>query len=271
MKQVNRCTVVTPVALAPMTLPAHHREGHSKGPRTPDPSPVDPELVDPGPAGDLTWKGFHWLRRDWAGGPQYNRMWSPDNVMLAADGSITLRMSNPGVDPVGAELVSTRTGWGYGTYRCTVEASFDSVGPSLVWGCMFTYDSEQVYPEGHNELDSGEISAWGVNGRIPRLIGGYWADGPTNVVSHDVELPGGLRHFVFEMVWEPGAVTYRTLAGTTAADEGIASSCIQGTDVPVPATERVHLNIWVTALGDSDSAGTPSHSARLTDFAFTPA
>ncbi len=271
MKQVNRRTVVTAVALAPMVLPAHHRGGHSQGPRTPDPAPAEPEPVDPGPAGDLTWKGFHWLRRDWAGGPQYNRTWSPDNVVLAADGSITLRMSNPGKDPVGAELVSTRTGWGYGTYRCTLEASFDSVGPSLVWGSMFTYDSTQVYPEGHNELDSGEISAWGVTGRVPRLIGGYWADGPTNVVSHDVQLPAGLQHFVFEMRRAPGAVTYRTLAGPTSADTVIASSFVQRTNVPVPADERVHFNLWVTALGDSDPASTPSHSAKLTDFTFAPA
>nr|MBA2696744.1 hypothetical protein [Actinomycetota bacterium] len=161
---------------------------------------------------------------------------------------------DPGADPVGAELVSTRTGWGYGTYRCAVETTFDSVGPSLVWGGMFTYDPEQVYPQGHNELDSGEISAWGVVGRVPRLIGGYWVDGPRNVVSHDVELPGDLRHFVFEMVWEPGAITWTTWGGTSAADTAIASSSVRPTDVPVPADERVHFNIWVTALHDSDPA-----------------
>lgn len=270
MKIVDRRTVVTAAGLAPLVACTHHRDGHTKGPRKPDPVPPDPKPGDPGPEGDLSWRGYHWLRRTWPGGPQYNRRWSPDNVTLEADDTITLRMSNPGADPVGAELVSTRTGWGYGTYRCAVETTFDSVGPSLVWGGMFTYDPEQVYPQGHNELDSGEISAWGVVGRVPRLIGGYWVDGPRNVVSHDVELPGDLRHFVFEMVWEPGAITWTTWGGTSAADTAIASSSVRPTDVPVPADERVHFNIWVTALHDSDPATTPSHSARLTDFVFTP-
>ena len=78
-------------------------------------------------AGDLSFSGYNWLRRTWPGAPHYNGQWSGDNVVLNGDGTVTPRLTNPGGSAVAAELLSTRTGWGYGSYSLDFRADFDVV------------------------------------------------------------------------------------------------------------------------------------------------
>ncbi|WP_299519109.1 hypothetical protein [uncultured Serinicoccus sp.] len=264
----SRRTLLQAAGLAPMVLPAHHRSGHGgvKESPTPTPSPTDP-----GPAGDLSFSGYNWLRRTWPGAPHYNGQWSGDNVVLNGDGTVTLRLTNPGGSPVAAELLSTRTGWGYGSYSLDFRADFDVVSQSVVWGNLFTYDSTQPWDASHNEIDAGEISAWGVPGIAPRLTAGYWLPGPTNVLSHNESLPTGPRVFRTTMTWGPGTVSFATYAGATAADTLIASSRVDSSTLPVPAAERVHVNLWVTSANEDDETATAPFEVTVTGFGFAPA
>jgi hypothetical protein len=268
-----RRSLLQAAALSPIALPAHHRDGHGGGPRpadpepTPQPPPGDP--MDPGPVGDLRWSGYNWLRRTWPGAPQYNGQWSGSNVVDNGDGSLTLRLTNTGRSPVAAEILSTRTGWGYGSYALDFQGDFDAATPSVVWGNLFTYDSTQPAGASNNEIDAGEISAWGVRGIAPRLTAGYWTPGPTNVLSHNLALPTGLRFFTSTMTWSPGSVYFATYAGAGAADTLVAASSVRSAAVPTPAAERVHVNLWVTAANEDDEAATPPLSVRVTRFAFT--
>lgn len=225
----------------------------------------------PGPRGDFRWQGYEWDKRTWGGDPHFNGRWSADNVVPRDDGSLLLRLTNSGTSPVAAEIVSTRVGWGYGTYTCTFEADFTDVGQSLVWGSLFTWDSTQK-EEGasNNEIDAGEVSAWGVPGGPTRISSTVWSEGRRPIPGHDVELPPGLKFFRTSMTWSPRRVSFLTAAGEDAPTTVIASSVVRGAAVPVPRNEAVHFNIWVTDGNGGVPQTTPSFEVRLTSFSFEP-
>ena len=264
MTAPSRRSVLQAFSLAPLVLPLAGHAGMSA-------SAAPALAANPGPAGDLAWSGYNWKRRTWSGAPQFNGRWSADNVVVNGDGTLTLRLTNGGSSPVGAELMSTRAGWGYGTYRLDFRADFDTMSPSVVWGNLFTYDSTQPAGSSANEIDAGEISAWGVPSTTPRLSAGYWTAGPKKVQTHDKALPRGLRVFRSTMTWRPGSVSFATYGGTTTASTLVASSSRKSSTVPVPAQEKVHVSLWVTAANADDESRAKPLDVRLTRFAFTPA
>lgn len=225
----------------------------------------------PGPAGDFSWQGYEWDKRTWGGAPHYNGRWSASNVVPQDDGSLLLRLTNTGTSPVAAEIVSTRVGWGYGTYSCSFEADFTDVGRSMVWGSLFTWDDTQKDEDASfNEIDAGEVSAWGVPTGPTRLSGTVWGKGREPVEAYDVELASGLRFFRTSITWTPRRVSFRTTAGKDEATTVIASSVVRGAVVPVPRNEAVHFNIWAVDGNGGDPSRTPPFEVRLTSFSFEP-
>ena len=238
-----------------------------------------PMSSDPGPAGSFAWKGFNWEKRFWGGAPQYNKLFSANNVSNPdANGNITMSLTNPtGSDPVGAEFQSTRQGFGYGTYSTTVEKNVSLLQKEVVWGCLFTYDP--LASPGYNEIDLCEASAWGGGASYGESwpvtqAHGYWFDASkppgqgNNTVVFATTSDPVLTH---KMVWEPGKLTFETYAGQGYAGPLLKRTVLEGSTVPKPAKEQIHFNLWVTGGGGGDPAHIKPESVIIRDFSFTPA
>jgi hypothetical protein len=234
--------------------------------------------TDPGPAGSFPWKGFNWQKRFWLGAPHYNRAVDPANVTNPdASGFVTLKITNPtGKAPIGAEFLSTRKGFGYGTYSVTVEKNLAAMQKEVVWGCLFTYDPAAA--PGYNEIDLCEASAWGGGAAYgeswPVSAGhGYWFDATkppgqgNNTVTFGATADPILTH---RMVWEPRRIIFETFAGAGYTGKLLKRTVLEGSTVPVPAKEAIHFNLWVTGGGGGNPATVKPETVTLRDFSFTP-
>lgn len=233
---------------------------------------------DPGPAGSFAWKGFNWQKRFWNGAPHYNQLVDPANVTNPdAKGYVTMSITNPsGNAPIGAEFLSTRKGFGYGTYSVTVAKNLAVLQKEVVWGCLFTYDPNAA--PGYNEIDLCEASAWGGGAAYGESwpvspAHGYWFDSTkppgqgNNTVTFGVTSDPILTH---RMVWEPRKITFETFAGTGYTGKLLKRTVLEGSTVPVPAKEAVHFNLWVIGGGGGNPNMVKPESVVLRDFSFTP-
>ncbi len=237
-----------------------------------------PMEVDPGPVGSFEWKGFNWQKRFWSGAPQFNRNFDPANVSTPdANGYVTLKLSNPtGSAPAGAELQSTREGFGYGTYSTTVAKNVSALQKEVVWGCLFTYDPEAE--PGYNEIDLCEASAWGGGAATARNWPvtqghGYWFDAilPPGEGNSTIMFPTTTNTVLtHRLIWEPSKLTFETFAGTGFTGTLLKRTVMQGATVPVPAKEAIHFNLWVTGGGGGDPLHVKPESVVIRDFSFAP-
>ncbi len=228
---------------------------------------------------DFSWCGLGWRRRtrEQAWGPAYNRRWEAGNVSPPdARGHVTLRVTNPtGRSPISAEMSTTRRGFGYGTYAVTVAKRLDAMQPEVVWGGLFTYDPDAR--PGFTEIDVCEASAWGGDrGRVPvTQAHGYWFDASKDaaVGSTSVSFRAGTAEAVqtHRMVWEPARLTYETFAGAGVTGSLSKRTVLVGPTVPVPARERLHLNVWVFGGGGGDPDRVLGDSVTVRDLSFVAA
>ena len=127
---------------------------------------------------------------------------------------------------------------------------------------LFTWADDPAYQ--HREIDV-EVARW------------RQASDPTNAqfVVAPAGPPGHLTRFtlpagpvatVRSFTWSPGRVGFAT---TTATGSPIAATAYSGPDVPVPGSERVHINLWLYA-GMAPVSGTETEVV-LAGFAYTPA
>jgi hypothetical protein len=198
--------------------------------------------------------------------PNYNKLFDPANVSSPdADGHVTLTFSNPtGSAAIGAEFNTTRHGFGYGTYSTTIEKDLTTLQKEVVWGCLFTYDPAMA--PGYNEMDLCEASAWGggaaYNQVWPVTQGhGFWIDATKPAgTGNSTAIFGVTNHPVLthRMVWEPDKLTFETFAGQGYTGPLLKRTVMQGENVPEPARETIHFNLWVTGGG----GGTPRPSSR---------
>jgi hypothetical protein len=218
----------------------------------------------------FTWSGHRWYARDSSfrsGGPGQGGNWSRRNVVVNADGSLDLRITNPtGASPVAAEVVSRET-FGYGTYAVTVEGDFTHLPPAYVFA-VFTFDwsSTGVGP-GFNEIDIGEVSSWGGTSP-PALSHTYYPDAGG---AHSVGVqrwPPTVTQATFRLVWRPGVLTFQVYAGRAPSGTPFSDVTVSAADVPTPKNEAVHVNLWDGSWDGNPADG--QHSApvsfRLTRF-----
>ena len=246
------------------------------GPVTANTAPLP---VDPGPVGDFAWKGFNWEKRRSSGAPNYNKQFAAANVSSPdADGHVTMTLSNPtGESTIGAEFNTTRHGFGYGTYSTTIEKDLTTLQKEVVWGCLFTYDST-VAP-GFNEIDLCEASSWGggsINNQVwPITQGhGYWFDASKPPgVGNDTAIFDVTSHPVLthRLIWEPNKLTFETFAGEGSSGTLLKRTVKEGENVPEPARETIHFNLWVTGGGGGDPAHVKPEKVVIRDFSFVPA
>lgn len=239
---------------------------------------LTPAALDPGPAGDFNWKDLNWEKRWWSGAPQHNKSFSAGNVSNPdRNGHVTLTLTNPtGTSSVGAEFNTTRHGFGYGTYSTTVEKSLKTLQKEVVWGCLFTYDPNTA--PGHTEIDLCEASSWGggsSSGQTwPVTQGhGYWFDAtkPPGVGNDTVVFPATNNPILtHRMVWEPGKITFETYSGDGYKGPLLKRTVLTGANVPVPANETIHFNLWTTAGGGGEPDRVKPEKVIVRDFSFTP-
>ena len=229
--------------------------------------------IDPGPAGDFFWKGLNWTKRTGAGSPQYNNgNWSTANI-IGPDGNgyVTLRISNPsGNATFAAEMDSTRAGFGYGTYTITYSGRMDNANTALVFGGLFTYDGTTSTGDTaitHNEIDVHETSAWDSGG--PTAIDHTYyrnVSGTNTPTFEQAVIPTDVVQ-THRLIWSVGQLQFDSFSGASATGTPYFST-VATNQVPVPAAERLCINLW-----QYDAAGStmPQKDIVLQDFLFVPA
>jgi hypothetical protein len=212
----------------------------------------------PAPApSTLQWAGYTWSPRSVAGNPGAPQQWSPSNVTVDAQHRLHLRVTR---DKKGhytqAELDSTRRGWGYGTYRWTVDTDVTTLPPEVVLG-LFTYGQDPAY--GHREIDI-EGTGWGST----PITWDYttWANG--HLSTRHVAPSGPTTQ---QIDWQPGHLTWTSY---DALGDVISTSSASGADVPVPGDESIGMNLWVCGC-QTGWQQTPAAEVVLSGFSFTPA
>ncbi len=221
----------------------------------------------------FSWSGHQWYARDSSfrsGGPGQGGNWSRSNVVVRADGSLDLKITNPrGDSPVAAEIVSRET-FGHGTYQVTAEGDFAHLPPAYVFGVLtFDWTSTAVGP-GFNEIDAGEVSSWGRT-TPPTVTHTYYPDAGGARSVGVTPWPSNLTQATFRLVWQPEALTFQVYAGPAPTGRPFSEVTVRAADVPTPKSEAVHINLWDGVWDGKPPNGqhSPPVSIRLTRFTHT--
>ena len=186
-------------------------------------------------------RSVHFSSYDWAlrqGGSDRNGSphdYDPANVQVDANGFLHLRMAKGSEGWRCAEVALSRS-LGYGTYAFSVE-DISSFEPATVFS-IFTWDDAGT-DQDRREVDL-ELSRWGEpnNRNAQYIVQPFFR--PANTYRYTA--PPGLLTYLFH--WEPKQITFKTLRG--GAPLSSASPLVEHTfssDVPVPRTESVHINL----------------------------
>ena len=190
----------------------------------------------------LSFSGYEWTT---SSGPIFHagsrNFFDPANVWTDETGALHLRISgSPGRWSV-AELKLTRS-LGYGTYQFRVRDVSD-LEPSAVL-TLITWDGVGTESDRH-ELDV-DLSRWGNldNTNVSYVVQPYYV--PANYVAFRVS-PGPYTH---SFRWEPGKVTFSTVAGSGDARGGrVINQHVFTSDVPPPSGESVRIALYVFGQG----------------------
>jgi hypothetical protein len=187
------------------------------------------------PPKTLQFSGYQWEAREAANNPGGSRnAYDASNSWVDEQGLLHLRIAKQRDHWTSAEIKLSRS-LGYGRYQFTVR-DISHLEPSVVLA-FFTLDDAGAA----HEMDI-EISRWGepVDKNAQYVIQPYVV--PANSVRFEAPR-GTLTHWID---WQPGRVTFGTVRGSspqtklaTVAEHAFTSG------VPAPASERVHLHLYV--------------------------
>ena len=190
----------------------------------------------------LNFSGYEWTT---SSGPIFHvgsrQFFDPANVWTDERGLLHLRISGSSGKWAGAELKLTRS-LGYGTYRFQVR-DVSHLEPSAVL-TLITWDGVGTEST-RRELDI-ELGRWGQldNTNVNYVVQPYYV--PANVVAFRAP-PGPYTH---SFQWEPGKVTFSTIAGSSNAPGGLVSKRhVFSSGVPSPAGQTVRIALYVFHQG----------------------
>jgi hypothetical protein len=213
------------------------------------------------PSKALEFSGYQWQVRDIAsdrGGKSYN--YDTSNAWTDANGFLHLRIARKSDEWTCAEVKLTRS-LGYGSYVVVVRDA-SHLDPAEVLS-MFTWDD--LIADGNHREMSVELSRWGdaANKNAQYVIQPYYV--PANV-SRFMAPPGALTH---SFRWEPGRATFRTVRGSTTANESqVVAEHVFTSGVPAPGSESVHLNLYV--FGNADKSLQKEVEVVIEKFEYLP-
>src|SRR3984957_9583860 len=190
----------------------------------------------------LTFSGYEWTTST---GPIFHagsrNFFDPANVWADERGALHLRISGSPGKWSAAELKLTRS-LGYGTYRFQVR-DVSHLEPSALL-TLITWDGVGTESNRH-ELDV-ELGRWGYpdNTNVDYVVQPYYV--PANFLAFRV--PPGLYTHSFR--WEPGKVTFSTVAGSDNSTGGpVMNQHVFTSGVPYPGGESVRIALYVFHLG----------------------
>src|SRR5246127_1880381 len=190
----------------------------------------------------LNFSGYEWTT---SAGPIFRagsrNFFDPANVWTDERGALHLRISGSPGKWTAAELKLTRS-LGYGTYRFQVRDT-SHLEPSAVL-TLITWDGAGTESNRH-ELDV-QLSRWGYldNTNVDYVVQPYYV--PANYVAFRAP-PGLLTH---SFRWEPGKVTFSTVAGSENTGAGrLINQHVFTSGVPSPGGESVRIGLYVFYRG----------------------
>jgi hypothetical protein len=201
---------------------------------------VGPAPVLPSPK-LLNFSGYDWTA---AAGPVFHagsrNFFDPGNVWTDEKGALHLRISGSPGKWSAAEVKLNRT-LGYGTYRFQLR-DVSQLEPSALL-TLVTWDgvgSEST----RRELDV-ELGRWGnpENTNVNYVVQPYYV--PADFVAFRVP-PGAYTH---SFRWEPGQVTFSTVAGSVDADAPAINRHVFTSGVPSPEGKSVRIRLYVFHQG----------------------
>jgi len=190
----------------------------------------------------LNFSGYDWTT---SAGPIFHagsrNFFDPANVWTDESSALHLRISGRPGQWSAAEL-KLRRSLGYGTYRFQVR-DVSHLEPSALL-TLITWDGVGTESNRH-ELDV-ELGRWGYleNDNVHYVVQPYYV--PANFVAFLVP-PSAYTH---SFRWEPGQVTFSTVAGSGNADGGrVVNRRVFTSGVPSPGGETVRIALYVFHLG----------------------
>jgi len=190
----------------------------------------------------LNFSGYEWKT---SSGPIFHagsrNAFDPANVWTDERGALHLRISGSPGKWNTAEVKLTRS-LGYGTYRFQVR-DMSQLEPSALL-TLITWDGVGTESNRH-ELDV-ELGRWGYlsNTNVKYVVQPYYV--PANSVAFQVP-PGLITH---SFRWEPGKVTFSTLAGPGSTTGGrVINEHVFTSGVPSPEGESVRIALYVFYQG----------------------
>jgi hypothetical protein len=199
------------------------------------PAPVLP------PPKILSFSGYEWTT---SAGPIFRagsrNFFDPANAWTDDGGALHLRISGSPGKWAGAELKLTRS-LGYGTFTFHLR-DVSHLEPSAIL-TLISWDgvgSEST----RRELDV-ELGRWGYlnNNNVNYVVQPYYV--PANFVAFRVP-PGAYTH---SFRWEPGQVTFSTVAGSGGAGGRVINRHVFTSGVPSPGGESVRIALYVFHQG----------------------
>ena len=190
----------------------------------------------------LNFSGYEWTTST---GPIFHagsrNYFDPANVWTDERGALHLRISGSPGKWTAAELKLTRS-LGYGTYRFQVR-DVSRLEPSALL-TLITWDGVGT-ESNRRELDV-ELGRWGHldNTNVDYVVQPYYV--PANFIAF--RAPPGLYTHSFR--WEPGQVTFSTVAGSGNSGVGrVINQHVFTSDVPSPGGESVRIALYVFHQG----------------------
>jgi hypothetical protein len=190
----------------------------------------------------LNFSGYEWTT---SAGPIFHagsrNFFDPANVWTDERGALHLRISGSPGKWTASEVKLTRS-LGYGTYRFQVRDT-SHLEPSAVL-TLITWDGAGT-ESNRRELDV-ELGRWGYlnNDNVHYVVQPYYV--PANIVAFPA-LPGAYTH---SFRWEPGQVTFSTVAGLGNTGGGrVIKKHVFTSGVPSPGGESVRIALYVFHQG----------------------
>jgi len=190
----------------------------------------------------VNFSGYEWAT---SVGPIFRagsrHLFDPANVWMDERGALHLRISGSPGKWSAAELKLTRS-LGYGTYRFQLR-DVSHLEPSAVL-TLITWDGVGT-ESNRRELDV-ELGRWGNlnNTNVNYVVQPYYV--PANFVAFRVP-PGAYSH---SFHWEPGQVTFSTVAGSGNTGDGrVINQHVFTSGVPSPGGESLRIALYVFNQG----------------------
>lgn len=157
---------------------------------------------------------------------------------------------------------------GYGRYLFQLSSGLDLLQDDVVFA-LFTWDDN--YEPLNCEIDI-EFSRWGdsKNKNTQFVIQPH--DRPSNKHRFDTKLNGDFSTHIIE--WMPRAIHFHSYHGHVGFERNstnlIQSWSYTGSNIPHPANERVHINLWKTYENRSKRIRSGISFATIHRFMFEP-